>query len=416
MTTNDSGFDPLDADTLACPYAAHASLRAHTPIYQQETGRGFSVWYISRYKDIAAILRDDTHFSTDWREVNDERLAAINEANHPALSYLFNHLLLREGQSHAHMRKIVHKHFTKQRANFMEPKIGELVDFLLSRMAPKGNGDLIAEFSSLLPLIVVSTLLGLPLKDLQKLRQWTIIYSAAPFHWGSKPVSREKFAWYLQQLAEFVEYLRAFVAHRRTQPRDDLTGNLISAADKQGILDEKELISMISFLMMAGNDTVESLISAGTLTLLENPELQKNLSADNETVDRLIDELLRTTSPVAMSGTRYAKSDVVVAGKTIRRGDLVRMILTSANRDDDRFESPNRLRPGRTERHIAFGLGPHYCLGAELARVEARCAIPAIFQRLPNLRLAVPREELKWRGELVVRALETLPLQWDSPV
>lgn len=170
---------------------------------------------------------------------------------------------------------------------------------------------------------------------------------------------------------------------------------------------------MISFLIMAGNDTVESLVSTGVLALLQDSVRLDEMHSGTASIDSIVEELLRFTTPAANSGVRYVKSDVVFCGRTLRRRDLVRLSFTSANRDQARFEDAENLRFERNKAHLAFGYGPHYCVGAELARIEGRVALPTVFKKLKNIRLAVPAASLEWREEIVVRGLKSLPVEWD---
>lgn len=209
----------------------------------------------------------------------------------------------------------------------------------------------------------------------------------------------------------FNRYLRGFFERRRAEPQDDLTTALLQAEEAGETLSEDELLGMIFLLLIAGHETTVNLISGGTLALLQHPDQMEKLRDDPSLINPAIEELLRYTAPVFLSTERYAREDVTIRGVTIRRGEIVFGVIGSANRDEAVFENPDALDITRkNNRHLAFGYGTHFCLGAPLARIEAQVAINTLFQRAPDLHLNVPSESLRWRRSLILRGLEALPL------
>jgi cytochrome P450 len=211
----------------------------------------------------------------------------------------------------------------------------------------------------------------------------------------------------------FVAYLRALFEERRAAPRDDLISGLLQAEDAGDTLNEQELFSMVVLLIVAGHETTVNLIGNATAALLRHPEQRAALEADPGLVPRAVEELLRYDGSVERALNRWAAVDVDLGGQTIRRGDTVIVILGSANRDAARFAHPDELDLEREDvKHVAFGRGSHYCLGAPLARLEAEIALATLLRRLPGLRLALEPEELRWRPVPLFRSLVALPVAW----
>jgi cytochrome P450 PksS len=209
----------------------------------------------------------------------------------------------------------------------------------------------------------------------------------------------------------FLRYLRRLVRTRRTEPRDDLVSALVAAEEAGDSLSEDELLAMIFLLLVAGHETTVNLIGNGVLALLEHPAELEKLRGNPILIKSAVEELLRYDGPLEKATERYAREEASVAGVPIPRGELVYAVLASANRDARQFSDPDSLDLARDpNRHLAFGLGIHYCLGAPLARLEGQIAIAALLARAPGLRLAVARKRLRWKRGLVLRGLEALPV------
>jgi cytochrome P450 PksS len=247
-------------------------------------------------------------------------------------------------------------------------------------------------------------MLGIPEKDRPKFAGWTktlIDKSASPYAQ----------ILLLPQLVLMLRYLRRLVQQRRADPRDDLISALATAEEGGQRLSDDELLAMVFVLIIAGHETTVNLIGSGALALLENPDQLRLLRQRPELIKNAIEELLRYTSPVDQATERYARAAVTLHGVTIPQGELVLAVIASANRDAQQFPDPDRLDLTReANKHLAFGLGAHYCVGAPLARLEGQIAIQTLAARLPNLRLADAPDALRWRPGITVRGLERLPV------
>jgi cytochrome P450 PksS len=209
----------------------------------------------------------------------------------------------------------------------------------------------------------------------------------------------------------FLRYIRRLLASRRAQPRDDLVTALVQAEEAGEQLSEDELVAMVFLLLGAGHETTVNLIGNGMMALLKNPGQMERLTVEPTLLKSAVEELLRYESPLATATERYAREDVTVSGVTIPHGEMVYAVIASANRDERQFPDPDVLDISREpNRHLSFGLGPHFCLGAPLARLEGQIAIGTLLNHLPELRLAVDSEALRWRRGLVLRGLEALPV------
>jgi cytochrome P450 PksS len=214
----------------------------------------------------------------------------------------------------------------------------------------------------------------------------------------------------------FLRYIRRLVAKRRSNPQDDLVSALVSAEEAGDRLDEDELVAMIFLLLVAGHETTVNLIGNGTLALLDNPSELRRLRSEPPLAPAAVEELLRFDGPLETATERYAREETEIAGARIPRGSLVYAVLASANRDERRFSEPDRLDLSRDpNRHLAFGLGIHYCLGAPLARLEGRIAFEVLLRRRPGLRLTMDRAALRWKRGAVLRGLRELPVEDPSP-
>jgi cytochrome P450 len=217
-------------------------------------------------------------------------------------------------------------------------------------------------------------------------------------------------------LGAFVQYLLALFAERRQAPGEDLVSALVAVEDGGDTLSEEELCSMVALLIVAGHETTVSLIGNAMLALLTHPEQRAAIEGDPSLLPRAVEELLRYDGPVERTLNRWAAVDVEIGGHTIRRGETVIVVLGAADHDRERFEDPDTLdfAARRESRHLAFGRGSHFCLGAPLARLEAEIALGTLLRRLPGLRLAVAEDELRWRPVPLFRSLVALPVAWDA--
>ena len=397
-------YDLYGPDFKRDPYPTFAAMRRDDPIHQQPGLDGKTpIWFVTRYVDVEAMLRDP-------RFVRDPRLALPADRLPPASpldALLGEHMLNRDGADHRRLRDLVGQGFTPKRVADLRSRIEAIAGMLLDPLVARGEADLIDAFAFPLPTIVILEMLGVPADDHGRFRAWANALLEPPMTVEARADST-------RLLTEFTDYLRQLFAERRARPRDDLVSALIAAEQAGDRLSENELFSTMVLLIVAGHETTVNLIANAVLALSERPELRDALAADPSGMPRAIEEFLRYDGSVERALNRFAAEDVEWDGHLIRRGEPVIFILSSANRDEARFDRPDGLDAERSPNpHLAFGKGPHYCLGAPLARLEAEVALRALLTRLPNLRLAVPRESLSYRFLPGFRALESLAVRWD---
>jgi cytochrome P450 PksS len=388
----------------ADPHPFYARLRAEAPVYPVivRVPDRRRAWLVTRYDDIAAVLEDG-------RVVKDRRTLSLG--GRPAaepwvpsfLKPLQRNMLDLDDPDHRRLRALVHRGFTPRLVERLRARVQALADRLLDTAASAGHLDLVAAYALPIPATIIAELLGVPARDQRRFHHWTSRMVAA--------TTPRDFLLALPGIFLFVRYVRDLVARRRAAPRDDLLTALVQAEEAGDRLSADELVAMVALLLIAGHETTVNLIASGTLALLQHPDQLERLRQEPSLMASAVEELLRYTSPVELATERYTREPVAVAGTTIPAGDLVLAVLGSANRDEQHFDQPDSLDVARApNRHLAFGQGAHYCLGAPLARLEGHIAFERLVRRLPNLRLAVEPAALRWRRGLFLRGLQTLPL------
>jgi cytochrome P450 PksS len=404
-------LDIVSADFKADPWSACAHLRAEQPVARARVRVHTSMdeaYLITRYEDAAAALRDE-RLVKDVRSARDAHNLGMPWMPR-ALKPLVHTMLDADGDEHRRLRTLVRDTFAPKHIAQLEPRVGELVDELLDRMGQRagaGTVDLVADFALPLPLTVISEILGVPEVDRLRFRRW---FSSLL---GIETASRPNLSVLLKlpNIFAMMRFLRRLVIERRAHPGDDLISRLALAQENGDRLTEDELVAMVGVLLIAGYETTVNLIATGVLLLLDHPNQLAHLREEPDMIGSAVEELLRLATPVDVATERYAQEEVEIGGVTIPRGALVLVAIVSANSDETRFSEAQRLDLARGEnRHLAFGLGPHYCLGAPLARMEGRIAVERLIRRFPNLRLAAPVEQLRWRPGMSLRGLVSLPV------
>jgi hypothetical protein len=319
----------------------------------------------------------------------------------PAYEWLDGQLLFLDPPEHTRIRKLVSRAFTPRRVAELAPRILATVDELLDAIIEAGEADFLSKFAAPLPLITICQLLGVPREDWPLLRSWGA--HLLPNKPSEVPASD-------LAVAEFRDYLRELIADRRTRPRDDLVSALVDAGDDERLTTD-ELWNLLMTLLFAGHDTTMNLLCNSLYLLLTNPEQLAYLREDmTGRIDATVEECLRYEPPVSGNG-RQAAADVEVNGIAFQAGQVIRLMPIAVNRDPIRFQNPDIFDIRRApNRHVAFGMGIHFCLGAPLARQEARIAIPRLFERIKTI--SITSDEVHWaatRG----RSLEALPIQVD---
>lgn len=404
MTATIPNTDIMSAAFKADPFPFFAQLRAEAPVYPTTLGGKLPAWLVTRYADAHALLLDERFAKNRRNTLTAEQLKKLPWTP-PMFRALETNMLDQDPPDHTRLRALVHKAFTPRIIEQMRARVQSLTDELLDAAQARGEMDLIRDFALPLPMTIITEILGVPKQDQGKFRDWSQTVVAVNPMTGSLRA--------LPSLWLFVRYVRGFFKRRRTDPRDDLTTALIQAEEAGDHLSEDELVAMVFLLLIAGHETTVNLIGNGTLALLEHPDQWERLRRDPALIKPAVEELLRFTAPVLLATERYAREDLSLGGVAIPRGGAALAVIGSANRDAAVFADPDVLDIGReNNRHLGFGHGIHYCVGAPLARLEAQIALDALARRMPNLKLACPPEKLRWRKSLVLRGLEALPVRF----
>ncbi|PGW36778.1 cytochrome P450 [Bacillus cereus] len=359
-------------------------------------------WLITRYEDALPLLKDN-RLKKDQANVfpqdTKNMYLSVDNSDH-----LTTHMLNSDPPNHSRLRSLVQKAFTPKMISQLDGRIQRVADDLISEIERKGTLNLVDDYSFPLPIIVISEMLGIPKEDQAKFRIWSHAVIASP-------ETPEEIKETEKQLSEFITYLQYIVDVKRKNPKEDLVSALILAENEGHKLSARELYSMIMLLIVAGHETTVNLITNTVLALLENPNQLQLLKDNPKLIDSAIEEGLRYYSPVEVTTARWAAEPFQIHDQTIQKGDMVIISLASTNRDETVFEKPEVFDITReNNRHIAFGHGSHFCLGAPLARLEAKIAITTLLKRMPELQIKGNREEIKWQGNYLMRSLEELPL------
>lgn len=394
----------VSAEFKADPFPFFARLRASDPVYRTTLPDKTAVWLLSRYDDITALLRDERFTKHRRSALTEEQLRKLPWMP-PMFRPLERNMLDLDPPDHTRLRSLVHKAFTPALVEQIRSRTQAIADELLDRVVPVGEMDLIGDLALPLPMTIITEILGVPRKDHNKFHKWSqaVVSLSSP-----NPTLRV-----LPSVWMFIRYLRRFFKLRRRDPQDDLVSALIEAEEAGDKLSEDELLAMAFLLLIAGHETTVNLIGNGTLALIENPNEMSRLQSEPSLVKPAVEELLRYTSPVFTTTERYAREDTMIHGVTIPRGEMTLGVIGSANRDETVFENPNELQLTREpNRHLSFGQGIHFCLGAPLARMEAQIAFTTLLRRLPDLKLKNPTSSLRWRPSIFLRGLTALPVKF----
>jgi len=382
------------------PYPFYARLRRERPVLPLALGPRGPNCLVSRYDDVLFVLRDE-RFGSDRRSAGQEP----GWIERKLMMDLNSTMVMRDGADHRRLRNLAHQAFTTARVEALAARVEGLVQGMLDRMERAGKTDLIADLALPLPITVICDLMGVPERDRPTFQRW--MSGLVDVDSGAASLVRT-----VPKMIGLFRFIRRLIETRRKDRGDDLLSALIAAEEDGSRLSSKELVSSTFLLLLAGHETTVNLIGNGMLALVEHPEQMERLRADPSLIDSAVEELLRFTSPVQMPAPRFVIQDVEVGGVLLRRGQAAAPLIGSANRDEAHFPDPGRLDLGRSpNRHLAFGFGVHYCVGAPLARLEARAVFRALSQRFPRAALAVPRENLRWRKSRALRGLDALPLR-----
>jgi cytochrome P450 len=364
MSNQQLTYSPFDPKVIADPYPVYRELRDHSPAYWSPDA---SSWVLSRYDDVSAALTDPATYSSASGIFPAPPGVDMTELFLPML-------IMSDPPRHTQLRHLVSKAFTPRRIAGLETHIQTLVDDLLDKTPETGAWDFVSGFAGPLPAIVIADMLGVPREDRDRFRSWstTLIQS--------NPI-RGEFGPGLDAAAALYDYFTAFLAERRAHPRDDLMTALVQAEVDGEHLSEEELLGFCLLLLVAGHETTTNLLSNSAVILAQHPESRRQLADNPDLVPAAVEELLRYDSPVQGLG-RTLTRPVDLHGQSMKAGDTVLLLFGSANRDDHAFPDADHFDINRhPERQVAFGRGIHFCLGASLARLEARIALQALLAR-----------------------------------
>jgi len=399
MSTAEPIFDPRLPEFHANPYPFYHALREKDPVHQSPMG----FWVLTRYDDVVTSLRDPRY--------GRDGFAPLIEATYgpeTAKGNLPRSMLMRDPPDHTRLRALVNKAFTPRVIEGMRAHIQAVVDRLLDKVQGARSMDVIDDLAYPLPVTVICEMLGVPLDDQDAIKGWSsdIARSLDAIGLMADPdiVARGVAA-----RRNLTEYFRRLLPERRQHPKADLLSLLIAVEEQGDKLNEGELLAMCLLLFIAGHETTVNLIGNGTLALLEHPDQMARFNDDPALIPSAIEELLRYDSPVQWTA-RITTASVELGGREIPSGSMIIAAIGAANRDPSHFSDPDRLDIARADnRHVSFGFGIHFCLGAPLARVEGQIALGTLLRRMPDLALQTGAT-LDWRESSALRGLKGLPV------
>jgi cytochrome P450 len=407
LPMTNANFEELlvSPEFVANPYPVLERLREEEPVYWSD---GIGGWLLTRYDDILVSFRQTTHYSNENRLGKAvEYLPPEKRANYKPFEdhYATKGLLHSDPPDHTRLRALVTREFTVMIVEKMRPRMQEVVDGLLDAAEKNGQMDVVPDLAAALPVQVIAEILGVPPPDRYLIRKWTD--DILRFQGVNKP-SEADLSRAQDALMEMRAYIKGMINERRRQPRGDLMGRFVAAESEGQRLSEAELINTCVTLFTAGHETTLSLISNTIYTLLANSDQYQLLRQDPGLLESAIEESLRYESPVSRQA-RLMKDDTELAGKKLKKGEIVFQMLNAANRDPAYFIDPDKFDIQRKKnRHIAFGNGIHFCVGAALSRTESIIAVGTALTRFPNLRLVddKPDWDVSKRNSRVLKSLQ----------
>jgi cytochrome P450 len=397
-------YEPFLSQFTADPYPHYRELRDEAPVYLAPQSK---LVCVSRYEDVQAVLRADDVFSSramftmimnggfdgtppiTWPFVRMVASMFFRTHMNPLTFASARNLIAEDGERHSGLRSLVNRGFTPRRIAAWEKRVREVVDECLAKVRGRASFDLVESLSIPLPVTIISEMLGIERERRADFKRWSdavIHYSTGPGR--DTPFARE----FANCIIEMINYIKGVARERRRAPADDVISTIVAEQDGEAALSDREVFQFVSLLLVAGNETTTNLIGNTVYALLRHPEACARVAADPSLVPAAIEETLRWDTPIQMV-FRVATRDVELAGERIPQGQKLAVLIGSANRDERRFPDPDRFDLDRdTQGIVSFGFGKHFCLGASLARLEARAALEALAPRLPELRLTGERE------------------------
>lgn len=407
MTDGKTGIALFGPEMLADPYPVYARLRAESPVHWHAP---FGVWILSRYDDVDAVLRDARRFSSMMTGgVGTAGDAGARRDMETLLTFVANSMVFTDPPHHTRLRALAAKAFNARAVEAMRSKIAALAEELLDAKSRTGGMDAIWDFAFPFPIIVMLTLLGIPVKDRERIKYWCDGF-LVPF--GRPPEALSRTEW--REASESAQALRGYVGglidEAHANPSEGLLSAMVQTADGGDRLSKDELFATTILLLIAGHENMTGLIGGSVLALARHPDQWTRLGEEPSLMENAVEELLRYVCPNHFI-RRRALEDVSMCGKTIKKGDTLFLMLAAANRDPAHFPDPERLDIARPHvRNVALGHGIHSCLGGALTKMETEIALAALRKRVPILKLGTETPEVNDNHN--VRTLRSLPLVW----
>ena len=380
-------------------------LREHDPVHWSEVNE---LWVVTKYADVAYVSMNQRLFCSGHgvRPGNPTKIGLIDE----------------DEPRHTRLRSLINKGFTPRMVGRLEATLRDIVTATIDQVAGRGRCDFVADVAVPIPLLLIAAMIGIRQADRHRFHRWSDALIAADGNLDDAEIMTAATTAFL----EYSDYLRDIIEDRRRTPRDDLVSVLVAAKDVGTLADfdnalphrlseehqrlaNDELVMLLVILLVAGNETTRNALSGGMQLLLEHPAERRKLIARPDLIRPAVEEMLRLVSPVRTFG-RTATCDTELRGKTIERGQTVLMVYPSANRDPDQYDDPEAFRVERNAEHLAFGIGTHYCLGANLARMEMRITFEELLRRLPDMELD---GEPAMRPSALVRSCVAMPVRFS---
>jgi cytochrome P450 len=401
VNTNLHHYDLWAPETRANPLPLYARMRREAPVARlYDPTLRQPVWMVTRYKDVVELVRDP-RFTKDVDKLSAD--SPHRQMRLAELKAIDQHMLAMDPPDHTRLRSLVSRAFTPRRVEELRPRVTAIAHQLLEAAGTHGSMDLLDAFAFPLPITVIAELLGVPVEDRDQFRDWSITILSPPRDGNLEPIRGAG--------RQFIQYFQQLLARRRADPRDDLLTALLSVEEQGDRLSPQELMGMLFLLLVAGHETTVNLIGNGAWALLNHPEQLEQLRARPALVESAVEEMLRYCGPVETTTQRWATEDTEFRGQVIPKGEAILGSLMSADHDPEQFPEPERFDITREpNRHIAFGFGIHFCLGAPLARLEATIALNLLLERMPRLRFGVDPSGLRWRDGILIRGLQRLPV------
>jgi cytochrome P450 len=395
----------LDPDVLANPYPLYHQLRRNDPVYWDPF---LHAWVVTRYEDVITVLH---RFSAD-RTPSPEYFEALGAPEvGPIARVMVKQMLFMDAPAHTRLRSLAAPAFTPARVRILRENIQKIATLLIDGILARGDGrmNLLTEFAEPLPAIVTAEMLGVPVEDHVRLKNWSVTFAEMLGNFQHNP---DRLGGVLHAVEGLTTYFHDAIREQRKNPRDGLIHAFMTAEVDGDRLTEEEVVANCIVTMVGGLETTTNLIANGVLSLLRNPDELARLRADLALIPTAVEELLRYESP-SQHTARLAHDDLTLGGKRIRKRQAVIAVMAAGNRDPERFPDPDRLDLTRPDnRHLAFGWAAHFCFGAPLARLEGQIAFDTLLRRFPTLELT--GEPLVWRENLGLRGMTSLPLSYSN--